>query len=137
VHVHLTYILWPDSKSGALKPLGNYVPDAILANARATLMAGFTTVQSLGAGRDKPLRDAIAAGVVVTKYGHAPDGPFSDNITIYEAGHPVPDENGVEGTIKAAFAAEEYNAKLRETTKLLEDLEREKRRFIAILHVTC
>ena len=47
------------------------------------------------------LRDRIAGGVVVTKYGHAPDGPFSDNITIYEAGHPVPDGNGVAGTIKA------------------------------------
>jgi len=47
------------------------------------------------------LRDRIAGGVVVTKYGHAPDGPLSENITIYEAGHPVPDENGVAGTIKA------------------------------------
>ena len=47
------------------------------------------------------LRDRIAAGVVVTKYGHAQDGPFPENITIYEAGHPVPNENGVEGTIKA------------------------------------
>jgi glycerate-2-kinase len=44
------------------------------------------------------MRDRIAAGVVVTKYGHAPDGPLSDNITIFEAGHPVPDENGVAGT---------------------------------------
>ena len=35
------------------------------ANAEATLNAGFTTVQSLGAPSDKPLRDAIAAGVVV------------------------------------------------------------------------
>ena len=47
------------------------------------------------------MRDRIAAGVVVTKYGHAPDGPLSDNITIFEAGHPVPDENGVAGTGRA------------------------------------
>jgi glycerate 2-kinase len=47
------------------------------------------------------LRDRIAGGVVVTKYGHAPDGPLAENITICEAGHPVPDENGVAGTIKA------------------------------------
>jgi glycerate-2-kinase len=47
------------------------------------------------------LRDRIAEGVVVTKYGHAPDGPLSESITIYEAGHPVPDENGVAGAGRA------------------------------------
>ena len=33
-------------------------------NAYTTLMAGFTTVQSVGAASDKPLRDAIARGVL-------------------------------------------------------------------------
>jgi imidazolonepropionase-like amidohydrolase len=33
-------------------------------NAYLTLMAGFTTVQSVGAASDKPLRDAIARGVL-------------------------------------------------------------------------
>jgi imidazolonepropionase-like amidohydrolase len=33
-------------------------------NAFVTLMAGFTTVQSVGAASDKPLRDAIARGVL-------------------------------------------------------------------------
>src|SRR5215813_3185381 len=33
-------------------------------NAYVTLMAGFTTVQSVGAPSDKPLRDAIARGVL-------------------------------------------------------------------------
>jgi glycerate-2-kinase len=47
------------------------------------------------------MRDRIAGGVVVTKYGHAPDGPLSENIAIYEAGHPVPDENGVTGAGRA------------------------------------
>jgi quinoprotein glucose dehydrogenase len=35
---------------------------AIVANARATLMAGFTTTQELGNAEDKDLRDAIALG---------------------------------------------------------------------------
>jgi imidazolonepropionase-like amidohydrolase len=65
VHVHLTYFLWPDVNSGASVPLVSYYSDAILANARTTLMAGFTTVQSVGASDDKVLRDAIAEGVVV------------------------------------------------------------------------
>ncbi len=33
-------------------------------NAFVTLMAGFTTVQSVGAASDKPLRDALARGVI-------------------------------------------------------------------------
>ena len=33
-------------------------------NAYVTLMAGFTTVQSVGAASDKPLRDALARGVI-------------------------------------------------------------------------
>ena len=33
-------------------------------NAYVTLLAGFTTVQSVGAASDKPLRDAIARGVL-------------------------------------------------------------------------
>ena len=35
---------------------------AMVANARATLLAGFTTVQELGSAEDKELRDAIALG---------------------------------------------------------------------------
>jgi imidazolonepropionase-like amidohydrolase len=34
-------------------------------NVRATLMAGFTTVQSVGDAADMPLREAIAAGLIV------------------------------------------------------------------------
>jgi imidazolonepropionase-like amidohydrolase len=41
-----------------------YRNDAVLENARVTLMAGFTTVQSPGWPQDKPLNAAIAAGVV-------------------------------------------------------------------------
>jgi glycerate-2-kinase len=47
------------------------------------------------------MRDRITGGVVVTKYGHAPDGPLAENITIHEAGHPVPDGNGVAGASEA------------------------------------
>lgn len=44
----------------------------------------------------------IAGGVVVTKYGHAA-GPLPP-LTIFEAGHPVPDENGFRGTQAAIDA---------------------------------
>lgn len=42
------------------------------------------------------LGNRIDSGVVITKYGHAP-GPIG-NLTIFEAGHPIPDENTFRGT---------------------------------------
>jgi imidazolonepropionase-like amidohydrolase len=64
VHVHLSWYFGPSGRFGDNGPPG-YAAQAILANARDTLMAGFTTVQSLGAPSDKTLRDQIAAGDVV------------------------------------------------------------------------
>mgnify|MGYP001767110960 CR=1 FL=1 len=43
----------------------------------------------------------ITRGIIITKYGHIQDQKLSSNIEIYEAGHPVPDEKGVEATRKA------------------------------------
>ena len=65
VHVHLNWYFGPNGKYGERDVSAAYAADAVLENARRTLMAGFTTVQSLGAASDKPLRDAIASGVVV------------------------------------------------------------------------
>lgn len=39
--------------------------------------------------------DKISKGAIVTKYGHGKNLQF---IEVFEAGHPVPDENGVRGT---------------------------------------
>lgn len=65
VHVHLNWYFGPGGKYGERDVTAGYATDAVLDNARRTLLAGFTTVQSLGAASDKPLREAIAAGVVV------------------------------------------------------------------------
>jgi imidazolonepropionase-like amidohydrolase len=64
VHVHLNWYFGPDGRYGGRGVLPSHAADAILDNARATLMAGFTTVQSLGWAGDKGLRDAVAAGTV-------------------------------------------------------------------------
>ena len=61
-HVHLTWIFGKDGKNAGQ---GGTTPEAIYAaasNAYVTLMAGFTTVQSVGSTADIPLRDAIARG---------------------------------------------------------------------------
>jgi len=65
VHVHLNWYFGPHGKYGERDVPAGYAIDAVLDNARQTLMAGFTTVQSVGSPQDKPLREAIAAGVVV------------------------------------------------------------------------
>jgi imidazolonepropionase-like amidohydrolase len=61
-HVHITWIFGPDGKNagqGGTTPEASY---AAASNAYQTLMAGFTTVQSVGSLADIPLRDAIAKG---------------------------------------------------------------------------
>lgn len=63
-HVHIT---WSFDKNGKNAGAASTTPEATLhaaANAWATLMAGFTTVQSVGNPADIPLRDAIARGEV-------------------------------------------------------------------------
>jgi imidazolonepropionase-like amidohydrolase len=65
VHVHLNWYFGSNGKYGGRGDTAAYVTDAILDNARKTVMAGFTTVQSVGWAGDVPLRAAIAAGTVV------------------------------------------------------------------------
>ncbi len=61
-HVHIT---WSFDKNGKNAGAGDTSPYATLqaaANAWSTLLAGFTTVQSVGSANDIPLRDAINNG---------------------------------------------------------------------------
>ena len=63
-HVHITWSFGPDGKNagqGGTTPEASY---AAASNAWLTLMAGFTTVQSVGSSADIPLRDAIAKGLL-------------------------------------------------------------------------
>jgi imidazolonepropionase-like amidohydrolase len=63
-HVHITWSFGKDGKNAGMG--GTTQEDAYRAasNAWVTLMAGFTTVQSVGAPNDIPLRDAIAKGML-------------------------------------------------------------------------
>lgn len=63
-HVHITWSFGPDGKNAGQ---GGTTPEAAYAaasNAWLTLVAGFTTVQSVGSPADVPLRDAIAKGLL-------------------------------------------------------------------------
>jgi imidazolonepropionase-like amidohydrolase len=63
-HAHITWRFGKNGKNAGME--GTTQEDAYEAasNAWVTLMAGFTTVQSVGAPNDIPLRDAIAKGIL-------------------------------------------------------------------------
>jgi imidazolonepropionase-like amidohydrolase len=63
-HAHVTWSFGPDDKNVGTE--GTTQGDAYrsASNAWVTLMAGFTTIQSVGSPTDVPLRDAIAKGLI-------------------------------------------------------------------------
>ena len=61
-HAHVTWSFGPDGKNGGAARTTPEAAYASAENAWATLMAGFTTIQSVGSPTDVPLRDAIARG---------------------------------------------------------------------------
>ena len=63
-HVHITWSFGPDGKNQGADATTQFAAYQSTANAWATLMAGFTTVQSVGSPMDVPLRDAIAKGAL-------------------------------------------------------------------------
>lgn len=63
-------------------------PAVVVAIGKAAWRMANAASQALG--------DLMKAGIVITKYGHS-EGPIP-RMDIYEAGHPVPDENGIAAT---------------------------------------
>ena len=84
VHTHIDWHFQPNGLYGVREGQPRETPEqtqaAIAANLKATLEAGFTTVQNVGSGADKALRDAVAAGTLVgprilTSLGQIQAGP--------------------------------------------------------------
>jgi imidazolonepropionase-like amidohydrolase len=63
-HVHITWSFGPDGKNAGSDVASPAAAYAAASNAWVTLMAGFTTVQSVGNPADIPLRNAIAKGEI-------------------------------------------------------------------------
>jgi imidazolonepropionase-like amidohydrolase len=63
-HVHITWHFGPHGHFGEKDESPEQATLAAEGNAWSTLLAGFTTVQSLGSPEDKALRDSINSGVV-------------------------------------------------------------------------
>ena len=63
-HAHITWSFGKDGKNAGAGVTTQEAAYQAASNAWLTLLAGFTTVQSLGSPTDIPLRDAIARGVL-------------------------------------------------------------------------
>ena len=63
-HAHVTWSFGPDGKNAGADRTTQEAAYASAANASATLLAGFTTIQSVGSPTDLPLRDAINRGLL-------------------------------------------------------------------------
>lgn len=75
----------------------------------------YNQVYLIGAGKasaamalsiENLLSDRISDGCIITKYGHSL--PLS-TVRLFEAGHPVPDQNGIEGTEKILEIVQKAN----------------------------
>lgn len=66
-------------------------------NFKRLIVTGFGKAAcSMSKAMEDNLGDLIDTGILITKYGHSMSQ--ESMIRIYEAGHPVPDENGLRGT---------------------------------------
>jgi imidazolonepropionase-like amidohydrolase len=63
-HVHLAWHFGPDGRYAPREPSPSRLMGYAMENAYATLLAGFTTVQSVGDAVDKDVGDAVARGVL-------------------------------------------------------------------------
>src|SRR5437588_10362610 len=63
-HVHITWSFGENGKNAGADQTTQFAAYQAASNAWLTLMAGFTTVQSVGSPMDVPLRDAIANGAI-------------------------------------------------------------------------
>jgi hydroxypyruvate reductase len=71
------------------------VPYDLRRFARVYVVGGGKAGATMARGLETILRERLTGGAVTVKYGHV--APVS-RITIYEAGHPIPDAAGVRGT---------------------------------------
>lgn len=69
-----------------------------IGSGRAITVVGFGKAAcSMAEAAEEELTDTIERGVIITKYSHHGGYDFQ-RTTVYEAGHPIPDENGVRAT---------------------------------------
>jgi hydroxypyruvate reductase len=73
---------------------------------RVFIIAFGKAATTMAGALENRLGKYLASGIAVTKYGHATEF-HSEKITLFEAGHPLPDENGVAAAKKILQLAEQ------------------------------
>jgi imidazolonepropionase-like amidohydrolase len=126
-HTHSTGMYTEDHDRAALRQLEETIPQLAIettANARVTLMAGFTTVRDVGSDRylDVGLRNAIDKGVVPgprmlisvhaigATGGHCDDNGYREGATGPETGPAQGIVNGADQARQAVRLAHKYGA---------------------------
>ena len=103
--------LYDDAKTIIADAIHTVLPNAAVQRALLRLPAFSGKLILIAAGKaawqmaesaSDALGDRIDSGVVITKYGHL-RGPLP-RLTLFEAGHPVPDDNSFRGTQAALNA---------------------------------
>ena len=61
-------------------------------------------------GIELSLADQIDGGIVITKYGHCTVPTLPEKISVFEAGHPLPDANGIKGASQIIRLLEDADA---------------------------
>jgi glycerate 2-kinase len=70
-------------------------------NHQRLIITGFGKAScSMAEAIEDHLPDLITQGIIITKYGHCPSLHKLKKIQVFEASHPVPDENGLRATEK-------------------------------------
>lgn len=80
--------------------------EAVDGSGRVVLVALGKAAVTMTQGAVEALGERIAAGIAITKDGHAGPARF-EGIEIVEASHPIPDERGVEATRRALELVEQ------------------------------
>lgn len=106
-----------DANTIIRQAIGEVLPDAAVKKAlrrvkfqagRVVLIAAGKAAWQMAHAAVEELGGRLDGGVVITKYGHS-RGPIA-NLTVYEAGHPVPDEQSFHATQAAIHAVENLTA---------------------------
>jgi hydroxypyruvate reductase len=69
---------------------------------RVWLVGGGKAATAMSAALYEVVGGQLAGGIVVTKYGHTDARLDTGPVEVIEAGHPIPDQAGVEGTARMA-----------------------------------
>jgi glycerate 2-kinase len=83
---------WPNAAPGGKQ---SRLAPRVLSNVRVRLISLGKAAVPMAAAAADILGDLLSSGIVVTKYGHVTSHRLPANLKVIEAGHPIPDAEGL------------------------------------------